>query len=189
MSSTFVETERLIVLIDLAGFAKTFQSRTDLDVATWVQGFYEVCDRVLTGHGGTLIKFMGDACLTTFAPEKAASAVAAVRELQVAVDAHAREGKMPVSLGANLHIGTIIEGEFGGAARRGRDIIGRGVNQTFLLGSGSGVRISEPVYRALPSDARSPWRKHKPPAIYHLDVAAGLLEGGGKSAGQNTARW
>ena len=188
MSSTFVETERLIVLIDLAGFAKTFQSRADLEVAGWLQTFYEACDRVVTDHGGTLIKFMGDACLATFAAEEGARAVAAVRALQVAVDDHARRHQMPVTLGANLHIGRAIEGEFGGA-RRARDIIGRGVNQTFLLGSGAGVRISEPVYRSLASDQRFPWRKHKPPAIYHLDTAAGLLEGGGKSAAHNTARW
>jgi hypothetical protein len=112
-----------------------------------------------------------------------------VRELQAEVYALARTGNMPVALGANLHIGAVIEGEFGGPSRHGRDVIGRGVNQTFLLGRGAGIRISEPVYRALPSGARSPWRKHKPPAIYHLDDTAGLLEGGGKDAGQNTLRW
>ena len=175
MSSTFVETERLIVLIDLAGFAKIFQTRTDIEVATWLQAFYTACDEGITRHGGTVIKFMGDACLSVFAKEGAVAAVTAVRELQVAVEALAREHRMSVSsLGANLHVATIVEGDFGGASRRGRDIIGRGVNQTFMLGHGAGVRISEPVYRALPSSARSPWRKHKPPAIYHLDQTAGF---------------
>lgn len=181
----FAEVERLIVLVDLAGFAKIFQSRAEIDVAIWLQDFYEARDRVLTGHGCTVLKFMGDACLAVFARENAAGAVAAVTELQDAVQKLASQQRMPVSLlGANLHIGSVIEGEFGGPTRRGRDIIGRGVNQAFLLGRGANIRISKSVYRTLPSVARSRWRKHKPPAIYHLDNAAGLLEGGGKDAGQ-----
>jgi class 3 adenylate cyclase len=189
MESALTEVERLIVNIDLAGFAKTFQTRTDIDVAAWLQEFYVACDRALTAHGGAVIKFMGDACLAVFERERAADAVTAIRALRAQVDALARTGNMPVALGANLHIGAVIEGEFGGPSRHGRDVIGRGVNQTFLLGRGAGIRISEPVYRALPSGARSPWRKHKPPAIYHLDDTAGLLEGGGKDAGENTLRW
>ncbi len=189
MSSTFVETERLIVLIDLAGFTKTFQTHSDEEIAAWLQHFYSACDEVLTAKGGTVIKFIGDACLAVFAREQAPDAVAAVLALQGRVSELAARHGMPMSLGANLHISTVVEGEFGGPSKRMRDILGRGVNQTFLLGRGPGVRVSEPVYRALPSDARSPWRKHKPPAIYHLDAAAGLLEGAGKSAGQNTARW
>ena len=67
--------------------------------------------------------------------------------------------------------------------------MGRDVNQTFLLGRGAGIRISEPVYRALPNSARSPWSKHKPSAIYHLDAPEGLYEGGGKDVVSNTLRW
>lgn len=55
-----------------------------------------------------------------------------------------------------------------------------GVNQTFLLGRGPGIRISEPLYRALPSAVRSPWVKHKPPAVYHLDAPDGIYAGMGK---------
>jgi hypothetical protein len=62
------------------------------------------------------------------------------------------------------------------------------VNQTFLLGRGSGIRISEAVYRRLPNDARSPWSKHKPPSIYYLR-SPGILEGLGKDPGTNTGRW
>jgi hypothetical protein len=33
---------------------------------------------------------------------------------------------------------------------------------------GSGVRISEPVYRKLPNEHRGPWTKNRPPATYSL---------------------
>ena len=79
--------------------------------------------------------------------------------------------------------------ELDAGANKRRDIIGRGVNQTFLLGRGTGIRISEPVYRALPSSMRSPWIRHKPPAIYCVDSAEGLFEGLRKDAASNTLRW
>ena len=31
------------------------------------------------------------------------------------------------------------------------------------------VRLSEPVYRKLPSAERSVWRKHQPPAVYRFE--------------------
>jgi hypothetical protein len=34
------------------------------------------------------------------------------------------------------------------------------------MGGGTGVRISEPVYRRLPDDRRGRWQKQKPPATY-----------------------
>jgi hypothetical protein len=47
-------------------------------------------------------------------------------------------------------------------------VIGSGVNHLFNMGGGSGLRISEPVYRQLANDARGVWRRNKPPATYSL---------------------
>ena len=187
--SDFATADRVIVLVDLAGYSKAFQAHGDLAMAAFTQQYYDACVRALTGHGGMVVKFIGDACLATFAPDAAAAAVQAVAELQAAVAALAARAGVPVGLGANLHKAAVVEGEFGTGAHRRPDIIGRGVNQTFLLGGGAGVRLSEPVYRALPSAARGPWRKHKPPAVYHLERGDGILAGAGKDAATNAARW
>ena len=61
----FIESERLIVLVDLPGTTKSFQSRSDLHIAALLQEFYEECNAVFTERGGTVVKFMGDACLAT----------------------------------------------------------------------------------------------------------------------------
>jgi hypothetical protein len=61
-----------------------------------------------------------------------------------------------------------VAGEFGPPGARQYDIIGAGVIHLFRMGSGAGIRVSEPVYRQLPSDDRRPWRKHQPPATYTL---------------------
>ena len=144
---------------------------------------------VITASGGTVIKFMGDACLATFPPDLAMNAVQALVKLQPEIQALVGRHHVSVTLGANLHFASAIEAEFGAGTSKRRDIIGRGINQTFLLGRGPGIRISEPVYRALPSSARSPWSKHKPPAVYHLDSTDGILEGMGKDPTSNTLRW
>ena len=189
MDTGFQLTRRVIVLLDLAGFAKLFQTESDERMAGFLQNYYAACEEIVTRRGGTVIKFMGDACLATFSVDQAVQAVGAVVDLRSKVDEISSQQKIPTDLGANLHLSSVIEGEFGTGSSRQRDILGRGVNQTFLLGRGAGIRISEPVYRALPSSARSPWNKHKPPAVYHLDEAQGIYEGAGKDPASNALRW
>ena len=72
-------------------------------------------------------------------------------------------------LGANVHFGEVIAREFGTGSNRRFDVIGRAVNQTFLLGRGTGIRLSERVYRKLPSSERSSWDKRKLPSVYVLE--------------------
>jgi hypothetical protein len=67
-------------------------------------------------------------------------------------------------MGANVHLSVVAEGEFGPDKRY--DVMGTGVMHTFRMGSGEGIRISEPVYRKLPNDRRGSWSKHQPPATY-----------------------
>lgn len=188
-SPKFIPAKRIIVLIDLAGCAKAFQTEGDEKMAAFLQDYYAACERTISGRGGDVIKFMGDACLAVFQTDQAKSAVDAVLELQSSTAALAKQYQVPLALGANLHLASAIEAEFGIASSKRRDILGRGVNQTFLLGRGAGIRISEPVYRALPSSARSRWNKHKPPAVYHLDAPHGIYEGRGKDPATNTLRW
>jgi len=189
MDTSFRPTRRIIVVLDLAGFAKSFQTQSDEKMAAFVHDYYVACEQAITRHGGEVIKFIGDACLAVFPTELAKSAVDASVELHATVATLSGQHQIPSALGANLHLASAIEGEFGVGTSKRRDIIGRGVNQTFLLGRGTGIRISEPVYRALPSSARSPWNKHKPPAVYHLDAPEGIYEGLGKTPASNALRW
>jgi class 3 adenylate cyclase len=177
------------MLVDLAGSAKAFQTEGDEKIAAFLQEFYAACEKVVTRRNGTIIKFIGDACLAVFKSDQAKNAVASVMELQARVQALAKDYKVDLALGANLHVAPLVEGEFGIGSSKRRDIVGRGVNQTFLLGRGTGVRISEAFYRALPKSAQSSWDKHDPPAVYHLSAPDGIYEGLGKSAAANLQRW
>jgi hypothetical protein len=103
--------------------------------------------------------------LAVFEPAAAPGAVQFVLALRDAVGAMANELGLDIDLGANLHLATVATGTFG-VAPAVDDIMGVGVVYVHRMGSGVGIRISEPVYRKLPSSERGPWRKYQPPATY-----------------------
>jgi class 3 adenylate cyclase len=185
------QQQKLVMMsVELAGYTKAFQTKGDEDAARFADEYYRLCDLVLAKKRGDIVKFMGDGCLATFPADASVDAVGAALELQRGLDDVAERHQLRLLFGANIHLAVVVEGSFGAGQSRRRDIIGRGVNQTFLLGRGPGIRISEPVYRQLPNEARAPWNKHKPPAIYHLTPRAdGVLQGLGQDPGTNTTRW
>ncbi|HVJ21795.1 MAG TPA: adenylate/guanylate cyclase domain-containing protein [Polyangiaceae bacterium] len=191
LGDRFVPAKRVIVVIDLTNFARAFQERSDAQLAAFLDSYYALCEEKLAapGVGGRIVKFMGDACLAVFPAELAGAAVSAVVHLQHDLDALTREQALPFAMGANIHMAELVEAELGGGSSRRADVIGRGVNQAFLLGRGAGVRISEPVYRSLASGERSPWTKHKPPAVYSLANPGEVYGGLGKDAATNAQRW
>lgn len=186
----YEQEKRVLMAVELAGYTKAFQTHEDASVARFVDEYYALCERVISKHRGSIVKFMGDGCLASFPADAANDALGAALALERALDDLSTAHQLRLSLSANLHLAVVVEGQFGAGASRRRDVIGRGVNQTFLLGRGPGIRISEPLYRQLPNSARSAWNKHKPPAIYHLTPGSeGALEGLSKDSGTNTVRW
>jgi len=183
----------IILVVDLSGYAREFRSHSDSEMAAFAQEYYRTAGEVVEEQGGKIIKFMGDAVLSTFSPDAASEAVAAAITLQRAITKLAIDLEFEVRLGANIHFGEAVAAEFGTGSNRRYDILGRAVNQTFLLGRGTGIRLSERVYRKLPSDERSPWDKRKPPALYVLEDAGEPYvtgsRGSTKGPGQNAERW
>ncbi len=185
----FAPAKRVIVVIDLANFTRAFHERGDAAIAAFLDEYYSLCERASASGIGRIIKFLGDGCLALFPAERASAALGAVLAVERGLEELKREQGWPFVLGANLHLAEVVEAELGSGPSRRLDAIGRGVNQTFLLGRGPGIRISEPVYRSLPSGERSPWTKHKPPAVYSLSNPGELLAGGGGDAAKNIPRW
>lgn len=161
--SDFVEDERLVMLIDVAGALRAMDDMTDTQMASYLDTFYRQCTRHVVGAGGEVIKYIGDACLAIFAPENIERAIGAVSALRSEFIGD-RDRRSSADIGANVHVGNIIIGEFGPLRRR--DIMGRAVSTTFLLGGGAGIRLTERAFRRLPDAARERWRKVKPPTTY-----------------------
>jgi adenylate cyclase len=166
MSTSAVVRERQLVItvVDLARFTQSVAGLTLSEVADLVDAFYCAAGEVLSAHGGRVVKFVGDGCVAVFEPEDTLRVLDAVEALRSEVHELGARRNVDLDLGANIHMSTVAEGDFG---RPGAyDIVGMGVIHAFRMGGGPGTRISEPVYRRLPSDRRSRWRKHQPPATY-----------------------
>jgi class 3 adenylate cyclase len=166
-SLEFRERALVMVLMDLARFTQVLSELSLHETARVLDEFYRAAEDAVGRHGGRVVKFVGDGCLAAFEPEHAVAAldfVEAVRE-QVRHIGVARG--LTMDIGANVHLATVAEVRLGtqGVA----ELVGTGVVHVFRMGGGAGVRISEAVYRKLPSARRGPWRKHQPPATYTLD--------------------
>jgi class 3 adenylate cyclase len=185
----FSSARLVIVVTDLTGYTRHSRTHPDEVMAQFLDRFYCLAEDAVSGGGGRVVKFMGDAMLAVFPPEVAAQAVAAVITLQVQSEKLASSYGFDMTLGANLHLGSAVIAELGKGASRRTDVIGRAVNQTFLLGAMGGIRLSEPLYRQLPSGERGPWEKHKAPAVYVLGEAGEPYDTLRKSAVANMMRW
>jgi class 3 adenylate cyclase len=160
-------TKLVLVLADLAGYAKCFRDHPDQVMAAFIHRFYLVCADVIEAHHGRVVKFMGDACHAVFPGDGGADAVAGMLDLRRGVATLAAEHHLNVELGANVHCGMVVEGQYGRPTDPHYDVMGSAMNHTALMGRGPGLRLSEPVYRQLASAARSPWRRVKAAATYH----------------------
>jgi class 3 adenylate cyclase len=160
----FTERKRVLLMVDLAGTSRAVARFEALQLAELINTFFAACGRAVTSHGGRIVSFLGDGCLAVFDESEGVKAVEAAIELQNGIAELQREFGVDVELGANVHQAVVAEGAFQPDGHH--NVMGTGVIHTFRMGSGPGIRISEPVYRQLPSDRRTPWHKHRPPATY-----------------------
>lgn len=166
MSTSVVVRERqlVVVVVDLARFTQSVAGLSLQEVALLVDAFYRAAEEVIRGHGGRVVKFVGDGCLAVFEPDDVLRALDALDDLRARVVDLAGARNLSVELGANVHLSTVAEGELGEPSAY--EVVGMGVIHAFRMGGGPGTRLSEPVYRRLPSNRRSSWHRHQPPATY-----------------------
>lgn len=167
-STRFEERTLVILLADLAGFTRSIAGLDTLAIAAIVDDFYVTAARLVGEHGGRVVKYTGDNCLAIFEADAGCDAVSCATGLRDGVQRIGDASGIPLDTGINVHRATVVAGMFGPEDDARFDLVGTGVIHTFRMGSGAGIRISEPVYRQLPSDERTPWQKHQPPATYTL---------------------
>jgi adenylate cyclase len=166
------EARRVILVADLAGFTRAVGPLESTALAELVHRFYTAAAARVEDHGGRVVKFVGDGCLALFDEDAAPVAVACARDLGVAVLELGSEFGISLDVGANVHMATIIEGEYGAGRSAAFDVIGAGVIHAYRMGGGPGIRISEPVFRRLPNDQRGAWHKRQAPATYTWERSA-----------------
>lgn len=151
---------RVILVHDLAGYTKATARTAPLALADFLDAYYRACGERVRAGGGRIVKFMGDACLAVFDEARCAEALDVAVALQADVAPLAGLHGVAVTAGSVcVHLAEIAEGELGTEQDRRFDVVGQGVNHTFLLasGRGAGIHVSEAVHAALPLGRRGEW--------------------------------
>lgn len=128
----------VIWYFDLQGFTRLTEVLEGVQVISLLNAYFGEVVAVVEHHGGNVLKFMGDGLLAIFDAEKDAhavdSALDAARMLQDRVASLTQERQaegLPVTdYCLALHIGEVLYGNIGGAARLDFTVIGSAVNTT-----------------------------------------------------------
>jgi adenylate cyclase len=121
---------------DLRRFTRLSDRLPGERVIRLLNDLFDLQAKAITGHGGEILKFIGDGLLAIFpvaspadAARAAANALAAARETLAALREQAPpEGEPPLEIVVALHYGTVIYGNVGSVDRLDFTVIGPAVN-------------------------------------------------------------
>ncbi|MET0707332.1 MAG: adenylate/guanylate cyclase domain-containing protein [Tardiphaga sp.] len=154
------ETRHVAVMfVDIRAFTAAARVRTPQEVVERLDGVFAVLVDVLDRHSGIVNKFLGDGFLALFGapiedPQAAHRAVAAAREMLVAMESNNHGHEWPLRIGIGVHIGPVVAGNVGSPRRKEYTVIGDTVNFAARLESlnkefGSQLLISASVREVL----------------------------------------
>ncbi|MDB5638730.1 MAG: Adenylate cyclase [Bradyrhizobium sp.] len=124
---------------DLRRFTQMSDRLPGENVIGILNDLFDLQAKAIVGHGGEILKFVGDGLLAIFpvtnpdqAARTAANALAAAQEALAALDAlraaASAAGEPPLEIVIALHYGTVIYGNIGAADRLDFTVIGPAVN-------------------------------------------------------------
>ncbi|TMK45896.1 MAG: adenylate/guanylate cyclase domain-containing protein [Alphaproteobacteria bacterium] len=122
-----------VMFVDFRSFTAAARSRTPQDVVDRLDGAFAVLVEILDRHGGIVNKFLGDGFLALFgapfeAEEAPHRAVAAARDMLVAMDDINEGASWPLRIGIGIHFGEVVAGNIGSPRRKEYTVIGDTVN-------------------------------------------------------------
>jgi adenylate cyclase len=148
-----------VMFVDFRSFTAGARVRSPREVVDRLDGAFAILVEILDRHGGIVNKFLGDGFLALFgAPietlDAAQHAVAAAREMLVAMDEVNRASSWPLRIGIGIHFGEVVAGNIGSPRRKEYTVIGDTVNFAARLESlnkefNSQLLISSAVCEAL----------------------------------------
>jgi adenylate cyclase len=154
--------EVAVMFVDFRSFTAGARSRSPQDVVDRLDGAFAVLVEILDRHGGIVNKFLGDGFLALFgAPLEAADAahraVAAAREMLIAMGRINEASDWPLRIGIGIHLGEVVAGNIGSPRRKEYTVIGDTVNFASRLEAlnkelNSQLLISATVHEALGED-------------------------------------
>jgi adenylate cyclase len=148
-----------VMFVDFRNFTAAARIRSPQEVVERLDGAFAVLVEILDRHGGIVNKFLGDGFLALFGaplatPDAARHAVAAAREMLVAMNSDNAVSAWPLRIGIGIHFGEVVAGNIGSPRRKEYTVIGDTVNfaarlETLNKEFGSQLLISDAVHDAL----------------------------------------
>jgi adenylate cyclase len=148
-----------VMFVDFRNFTAAARIRSPQEVVERLDGAFAVLVEILDRHGGIVNKFLGDGFLALFGaplatPDAARHAVAAAREMLVAMDCDNAVSAWPLRIGIGIHFGEVVAGNIGSPRRKEYTVIGDTVNfaarlETLNKEFDSQLLISDAVHDAL----------------------------------------
>ena len=153
-----------VMFVDFRSFTAAARSRSPKEVVGRLDGAFADLVDILDRHGGIVNKFLGDGFLALFgaplhAADAASRAVAAARDMLVAMERINAASDWPLRIGIGIHFGEVVAGNIGSPRRKEYTVIGDTVNFASRLEQlnkefGSQLLISSSVREALGDDGR-----------------------------------
>ena len=144
----------VLMMADIRGFTRLANARPIADVVATVNSIFDVIGYAVTGHGGQILKFMGDGALAVFLLQDRNRAEVAGEALEAAA---AIQSALPegAAVDVALHIGDVHYGNIGATGRLDFTVIGPAVNEAARMESLCGqldhpVLVSQAVADAAP---------------------------------------
>lgn len=138
------EREVTVLFSDIRDFTTLSERLSPTELLALLNRYLDRMSAIVEKHGGVVDKYIGDAIMALFgapvaAPDSAARALAAAREMGAALDALNREltaeGKSPLQIGIGINTARVVAGNMGSQTRLNYTVIGDGVNLASRLES------------------------------------------------------
>jgi class 3 adenylate cyclase/tetratricopeptide (TPR) repeat protein len=152
-----------VLFADLSNFSATSRRMDPEDLKSAINDCFQVIERIVGEHGGTIDKYIGDCVMALFgapaalehAPQHAINAAIAIRAGVEASTDSRFAGPLRVHIGINT--GLVAAGQVGGNERRDYTVMGEAVNLASRLQSEAKdgqILVGETTYKAAAHEFR-----------------------------------
>ena len=163
------ESVGTVLFSDVRSFTTLTESLGATGTVSLLNEYFTVMVDCITGEGGMLDKFIGDAIMAIFGtpfahdddPDRGVrAAIKMMEDLYILNDARVKDGQLAIDHGMGVNTGMIVSGNIGSPKRMDYTVIGDGVNLAARLESACkqyGVRIiiSEYTFESLKATYRT----------------------------------
>jgi len=155
----------LVAFSDLSAFARAVEGQSEEAIFALMADYYELVGDIVTGGGGKVVKFIGDAVLLTFSEQAINTGVLALRTLKKQGDRFFSSRGTSCRHTIKAHFGPVCCGPIGTRDNKHFDLFGHVVNIAARL-PGNGIVLTLPIFSRLAPETGQYFKRHEPSATY-----------------------